>query len=508
MIRAQRGAVWPYLVLSVALLGALSFGAHQTRQSQRLARDAENKYMSAFHKLKWTSENMEERTARLLATNDRMMQQGLLADLRVYSAQAVEHMAVLPLMTTNKPRIENFLNTMREQSDLMHERLVRGETLTDDDWNRLTELRKQSVFFEEELSTLLGIVGNGMVKWSATAHATRPRADGTAATPITKSVASLERALTPPPGEENALQPETAGPLPRPKVDPGPPVDQAAALEAVRRFVDLPLKGDPVVTGVSDPNDKLGEFSLYFVSATKENGLAMNFGVSVHGGHVVYMIDGRPVIDKRFAVDQVIERGRAMLEKRGYKNLEYVSAIENDGTLVVDFAPTEKGVYVHVDRIKISLAMDNGELVGFDSRNYWLNRHGREFKAPKVSAAQALQRVAPRLKAQGKPALTLVSDRRGNERLSWEVKGRVDDQHYRVYVDATNGEEIDVQRVSGDPAAPQNEGPQGGEGTGAGGGGHAPAKGGTAPGAPGGAPAPAGGGEPMAPGTGTQAPGS
>ncbi|HLN64467.1 MAG TPA: PepSY1/2 domain-containing protein [Symbiobacteriaceae bacterium] len=479
MIKAQRGAVWPYLVLSVALLGAMSFGAYQTRQANRLARDNENKYMSAFHKLKWTSENIEERTARMMATNDRTMQQSLLADLRVYSAQAVEHMAVLPLMTTNMPRIENFLNTLREQSDLMHEKLVRGGTLTDEDWSRLMEMRKQSVFFEGELSNLLGIVGNGVVRWSDTARATRTTAMGDTATPITKSMASIEKSLTPPPGEEKALAPETSGPLPRPKVSPGPPVDQATAMAAVRKFVDMPLAADPVVTGVSDPQDKLHEFSMYFLDAKKQNGLSFNFGVSVHGGHVVYMIDGRPVTEKRFTVEQLIARARDMLAHRGYTSLEYVSAVENDGTLVMDFAPKEKGVFIHVDRIKIMLAMDNGELLGFDSRNYWLNRHARQFEQPKLTAAQAVQRIAPRMKPEGQPALVLIADRRSKERLSWEVRGTAADQRFRVYIDAMTGDEIDVQRVEGDPATPYNEG-QGG------GGGRAPA----AP-APAKAPAPA-----------------
>ncbi|HYG58045.1 MAG TPA: PepSY1/2 domain-containing protein [Symbiobacteriaceae bacterium] len=458
-MRSQRGQVWAYLLLGVSLLGALSFGIFQTQQKNRLALDNENKYMSAFHKLKWTSENIEERTARLMATNDLRMQESLLADLRVFSAQAVEHMSVLPLLTTDTPRVEHFLNTLRERSDVMHDKINRGEKLSEEDWTQLLELRRQAVFFEGELANMLGLVGNGMIRWSDTVRVTGPNRDGDAATPITRSVAQMEKALTPPPGEEKALDPQQTGPMKRPYLDPGPRVDGAAAIAAVRRFADRPLKGDPVITGTADPDDKLKEFSLYFVSAQKDNGTPMTFGVSIHGGHVIFMIDGRQVTEKNLTLDQLKERAREMLAKRGYTALEFVSAAENDGTMVMDWAPIEKGVAVHVDRIRISLAMDNGELVSFDAKNYWINRHSREFQPPVISKAQARERVAPRLKVSGEPRLVLIADRRFHERLAWEVPGNMSDLQFRVYVSAENGEEIDVQRISGgDPANPLNIG--------------------------------------------------
>lgn len=454
-MRSQRGVVWPYLLLGVALVGALSFGWYQTRQKNQLALDTENKYMSAFHKLKWTSENIEERTARLMATNDPQLQESLLADLRVYSAQAVEHMSVLPFLNTNTPRIENFLNTLREQSDLMHQKINQGQTLSDKEWTQLADMRKQSVFFEEELSNVLGIVGLGHIRWRDTVRVTGPAQSGTRTTPLTKSVVQIEKALTPPPGEEQSLSPQN-DPLKAPRVDPGPPVDQAAAIAAVKRFVDMPLKGEPTVTGVSDPQDQEHVFSLYFINAVKENGTPLNFGVSVHGGHVIYMLDGRAITQKTFTVPQLIERARQMLEQRGYRSVSYVSAAENDGTLVMDFAVVENGVSVEVDRIKVMLAMDNGELVGFDAKNYWINRHSRQLGKPKISVDKARTYLAPRLKVEGGARLALIADRRSQERLVWAFHGTVDDQRFKVYVDANTGEEVDVQRIVGDPAAPLN----------------------------------------------------
>jgi spore germination protein len=362
-------------------------------------------------------------------------------------------MATLPFLTANTPRIEKFLTDLRDQADQMHSRLNEGGTLTADDWNKLAALRKQSVFFEGELGNLMGIVGNGMIRWRDTVKVTGPAKPGNTPTPITKSITQLDQALAAPPGQENAMAPQN-GPLKLPRLDPGPRVDEATAVAAAQKFVDMPLAAPPRITGRSDPADREHTFSLYFLDAQKQNGTPLHFGVSIHGGHVIYMLDGRAVTAKNLTVAQLIQRARDMLRRRGYTTVEYVSSVENDGTLVIDFAPIEKGVAVEVDKVKIMLAMDNGELVGFDARNYWINRHTRQLPAAALSASDAVKRVAPKLKTEGQPRLALIADRRDKERLTWEIHGGYDNQRYRIFIDALTGQEVDIQRVTGDPAPP------------------------------------------------------
>lgn len=468
-MRSQRGVVWPYMLLSVALLGALSFGWYQTRQRNQLALESENKYMSAFHKLKFTSENIEDRTAKLMAAGDPRMQASLLSDLRVYTAQAVEDMSVLPLSTMNTTGVESFLNTLRVRADEFHEKLSQGGTLSPAEWSQLADLRRQSVVFEKELSTMLGLVGTNHIRWANTVKVTGPAQSGAAATPITQSIAQLEKSLAPPPGSPQTAPPppSTGATLAPPRVSPGPRVDQAAAVQAIKRFVDAPLAGEPKLTGTSDAADQGKAFSLYFFSTKKANGTPLDFGVSIHGGHVIYMIDGRPVREKRFTVTQLAEKARTMVRRWGYPEVQLVSTAENDGTLVMDFAPLESGVAVQTDMIKVMLAMDNSELVGFDARSYWINRHPRQFPANRMAAKEIGMRVSPRLQAEATPTLALIADRRRQERLVWEIRGRIEDQRYRVFVDAVTGQEIDVQRVSGDPTPPMNEGQPNRAGTGA-----------------------------------------
>jgi len=490
-----RAAVWPYLLLSVALLGALSFGWYQTRLNRALARDAENKYMAAFHQLKWDSENIEERMARLMATNDPRQQENLLSDVRVFSAQAVMHMSTLPFGKGNTQHVTDFLNRLRERADALHDKVNSGSTLTEKDWNDLAALRKQSVAFESNLSSMLGLVGNNLVRWQDTARVTGRSRGAAGTTPIMESLARVDRALMPAtpgastagvgggrvgtsantaantaaagganaaaaagavpgappvPGQQTAMDP-AAGPIPAPRMNLGPRVSPDRALAVINGFLDQPFQGTPRLTGQSDVDDRTGKLSLYFFDAVKQNGTPVHFGVSVHGGHVVYMLDGRPVTTRRYTREQLIARAKQWLARWGYPQVEFISAKDNSGTMMMDFAPIQKGVSIQTELIRVSLTMDNAEVAGFDARNYWVNHYDRKFSPPALSAAAAQQRLSPRLKVAGPPVLTVAADRRNRERLAWKFLGQYEDQRYQVFVDATTGEEVSVLRLTGTP---------------------------------------------------------
>lgn len=446
----DRQPIWPYALLSVALVGALVFGAYQTKQKNQLALLEENKYMQAFHKLKWTSENLEDMTAKLMASNTLRMQQTILADIRVMTTQAVEHMAFLPLLTTNIQRTQNYLNSLRQTADHLHYQVGEGTPITEEQWANLRELQTQSAYFEKHMGELLSLVAGGNVRWADTVAATSPQSSGNRATPITRSLMLLEQNWQPPPGEEGAMNPANA-PIEPPPRDLGPRVDHARAIEAVKEFFPDELDGDPKVIGEQDPVDKLRQFSLYFLSARKKNGTPLDIGVSVHGGHVIYVIDGRPVTEVNHEEDDLAARGKEFLLKHKYPPVEFISAAKNNNTLIMAYAPIDKnGVILLTDLIRVTYAQDNAEILGFDAVPYWQFHKERDLKPPVLSEAAVRAAASPRLKVE-KARLMLVATRQNAETLAWELTGTMDDQQYLVYFNAYDGREESIRRLTAEP---------------------------------------------------------
>lgn len=446
----RRAPVWPYALLSLALIGAFAFGWLQMKQKNQLALQNENKYMQAFHKLKWTSENLEDLTTKLLASNSPHMQQALLADLRVLSAQAVEHMASLPLLTSNIERTQNYLNTLRNTAQTLHDKVSEGGRITPQEWTKLAELRKQSAYFEGQMGDMLGLVAGGNIRWADTVRITHPQSSGKGSTPITRSVELLERNWEVPPGEEGALDPRKSLLKPPPR-DLGPRVDEARAVQAVKDFFPGELAEEPHVHGRQDPQDEMHKFSLYYVAAKKKNGTPLDVGVSIHGGHVVYVVDGRPVKEAKLQQADLIPKGQALFDRLKYPRMEYISALRNGNTMIVAYAPVDKhGVVLLTDLVRITFAQDNGEILGFDATPYWQFHRDRGTQKPVLSEAQARATASPRLHIE-RARLTVIANRRSEETLAWELEGRADDQRFTVYINAHTGKEENIRRLQGEP---------------------------------------------------------
>ena len=107
--------------------------------------------------------------------------------------------------------------------------------------------------------------------------------------------------------------------------------------------------------------------------------------------------------------------------------------------MTVNFAYTQGGVTCYPDLIKISIAADTGQLVGFDASSYTMNHTARAIPAPKIAEPQARKLIASDLTilSQG---LAIIPTQGKNERFCYEYKcGSMDGKHYLLYINAATG---------------------------------------------------------------------
>ena len=98
---------------------------------------------------------------------------------------------------------------------------------------------------------------------------------------------------------------------------------------------------------------------------------------------------------------------------------------------------------VYPDLIKVKVALDNGEIVGFESKGYLMSHRQRDIPKPAISMEEALQKVA-RKENIISSGLAIIPTNYGSELFCYEFKGRLDDQDFLVYINAMTGEEEDI----------------------------------------------------------------
>jgi germination protein YpeB len=116
-----------------------------------------------------------------------------------------------------------------------------------------------------------------------------------------------------------------------------------------------------------------------------------------------------------------------------------------DGMAVLNFAPLQDGVILYPDLVKVQLRMDTGEVVGLEAHHYLMNHARRENLDAALSLEEALGKAEGRLE-KTEVRLCLIPYRQ-SERLCYEVRGEKDGQEYRLYIDASNGAEVEVHMM-------------------------------------------------------------
>ena len=166
--------------------------------------------------------------------------------------------------------------------------------------------------------------------------------------------------------------------------------------------------------------------------------------VSKNGGYIVYCIKSRSVDESTLTCEDAVRRADEYLKSLGISDMErtYYECYNNICT--VNYACLDDGVLCYTDLIKVAVALDNGETVGFDARGYLVNHRERSFDEPSVSEQEAVDGAAEGLEVKGCRLAVIPTDS-VEEKLCYELKCRSSKgDDILIYVNAETGEEEDI----------------------------------------------------------------
>ena len=115
------------------------------------------------------------------------------------------------------------------------------------------------------------------------------------------------------------------------------------------------------------------------------------------GGRTLLLTDGRALTAPTLSPEQGAIIAQEFLRSRGYSNMCRSYYETNQGTVTVNFAPVEEGRLLYPDLIKVTVALDNGTILGFESRGYVMNHQAREFTPSALSIEEAETLLSPLL---------------------------------------------------------------------------------------------------------------
>lgn len=183
-----------------------------------------------------------------------------------------------------------------------------------------------------------------------------------------------------------------------------------------------------------------GEIPAYALSATVDGG-ELNCIATKAGGIVMGITNSRPIGTSTLSEEDAIAIAGSFLDRNGYDSMEPTYYYNHEGRLTINFAHRQGDVLCYPDLCSITVALDNGGIVSFESTSYLSNHHQRSDSAPAISSEEARSKVSPRLTIL-KEQLAWIPTDGEYEVLCWEYICEAENgQHYVVCINSETGAE-------------------------------------------------------------------
>jgi germination protein YpeB len=430
----------------IIIIGAIGvWGMYQYKHSGNLRQELDNQYNRAFFDMAGYVRNVEVLLVKSLITSSPQKTASTLQEAWRQSNLAQYNLGQLPISSGVLSNTSKFLTQVGDFSYSMNNQNMQGKPLSDKQYKTLEQLHDYAVKLGSSLSNLQGDLSAGRLKWGE----------------LSKKGSSLfKRASTNLPSKDFENIDKTFQTYPTLIYD-GPFSDHISSAQPKG------ITGDQLT--IEQAKQKVGELFKYkSVKAITETGKnksdsvktygfkvtfngvpdsqAANVDVTQKGGHVYWMLMNRPAAKAKLNIDEAKAAGKKYLEKLGYSGMEDTYYLKEDNTATINYAYKQNNVIVYPDLIKVKVALDNGEIVGIESKGYLYSHSLRSIPKPKVTEQQALSKINKKMQVLSS-GLSIIPTDYKTELFTYEFKGKLGNNDFLVYINAETGREENILMI-------------------------------------------------------------
>lgn len=435
-------------ILAIALVITGVWGYTQYREKNDYKVMLNNQFQRMFYDMKDHVETVQTSISKALLSESRENNILLLSQIWQQALYAEEKLSQLPVSHNNLSKTQKFLNQVGDYCYAMIQSHLDGKPLTSKQRNILTELQNYTSLLSRELSEVHNEIMKGRLNYNMVRRREDRRFREANEDMLNTRLVNFEEGMT--------EYPEIIydGPFSdhilniKPKGLGTGKVNKEEAIDIAKEFIGNKKVEKFTMFEEGEQSDTANipsyTFSVSMENREKEPGLYIS--VSKTGGKVVWMENPRPVNKVNLSVKQAMNYAQKFLKDKGFKNMEPNYSLKYDGIALFNFAYKEGDVTVYADHVKVKVALDNGEIVGFDAAAYLMSHHDRDIPEPKLTEQEARERVRLDFNIDS-IRLAIIPKESKKEVLCYEFKGKYRGEDYIVYINALTGQEEKILKV-------------------------------------------------------------
>nr|WP_168119454.1 germination protein YpeB [Paenibacillus sp. HB172176] len=442
MYRRLSSIMFP--ITAILLIGAMYWGYQEHQEKNEVLIKAENNYQRAFHNLTFHVEKLHEQLGNTLAVNSTSMayhRKGLVNVWRLTS-EAQNEISQLPLTYLPFGDTENFLSHISNFAYKTSVRDLSKQPLSQDEFKTLKELYDKSDDIAKDLHQMQEDVMTHQMRWMDVEMAiAADQQEGQ--NPFVDGLRSLDGKvkaypeLNWGPSVSSMYEKRSITMLSGDNVEPADIKKKAAQMTNV----------DPSLVAVTE-NGKGTEYSSYSaVVNAEEPDRRIQLDFAKKGGNLLWMMKSRPIGKQTVDFEKAKAASDAFLEKNGFKDMQAVNYDQFDNSGTFTYVGKQNGVLIYPDKLKVKVALDNGEPVGIQAGDYVYEHYKRKLPSPIMTKEEAAKAINPNMKVK-KVQLALIDSETGNEALCYEFTGAINNSDYRIYINAETGIEESIETIN------------------------------------------------------------
>lgn len=425
---------------------AICAGAIAYKNNRDYETFKKNKYNMAFFEVVDYMENVEAYLAKSLITKEAEASSENLIQVWRETNLAGAYLSQVPVSTEGLSKTEKFLNQASEYAYSLFRKNLKGEDLTDEELAKLNELHDYSMEVKNTLNQLSEDVNAERLNWDELDYSpsnmfakevNNISKDGFDT--IESNFEQYDGLIYDGAYSEHMTNNSKKGLT-------GDDIDEEKAKTVVTDFVG----NDKIKTidsnGLAD-NGNIECYTFTIILNDNEQNI-MTVAISKKGGHIVFSDYNRNVEEETISEEKVDELSKKFLDSKGFKNLEKSYYTKQAGIMTINYAYKQDDVIIYPDLIKIKVALDNGDILGIETTGYLNNHETRNLDTSNIiTKEKAKENVNKNIQIQSEK-LAVIPTEFKTEIFCWELKGKVNDRDFLIYVNAKTGKIEDVLVVT------------------------------------------------------------
>ena len=436
------------ILILIILVVAIVLGVELYKNNEKYELAMENSYNYSFYEFINYVDSMETYLAKAAISTSAEHGAETLTYVWREANLAATYLSQIPVTTEGLSNAAKFLNQVSDYSYSLSRKNINDEELTQEELDNLTSMHEYSVQLKNAISELSNELNDGTISWKELTGKQGADLAQQVSNISQDSFDSIEGTFHDYTGliydgafSEHMTSRERRGLT-------GEDIDEEKAKEIAKKFIGEDKVKEITGNGLSE-NGNIPSFD-FSIKLNDDKDNEMVISVSQKGGHVVYMNYNRNVDTEIISADEANEKGLKFLEEKGYTGMKENYYLTQQGIITINYAYEQDEVICYPDLIKIKIALDDGEILGFESTGY-LNCHTtREIDKNTISVDEAREKINKNLELTSE-RLAIIPTEYDTEIYCWEFQGKVGDNEFLVYINATTGKEEDILVIINTP---------------------------------------------------------